>query len=214
VWLDIAPAAFYLSTMTSACRKPWLPKWPFKDGAILVALCAAVAPAAASVPTPPGPSFDGNAGVILALFKYEDLFGHPDGGSKSFTQIDLDRNGVLSAEELRLAFGSRWRAMFKRLDRNGDGRVTPDEVQFSQSSPSAQGKASPGIPPGLAGEGQRARRGTAPAGAGSEKSRASGQNGQKRGIGNNSGPDAPRGNGASPAKAGERREGAGSRARD
>ncbi|WP_341213737.1 EF-hand domain-containing protein [uncultured Limimaricola sp.] len=153
--------------------------------------------------------------MVFAFFKYEDLFGGPDDGSKSFTQIDLDRNGVLSAEELRLAFGSRWQAMLKRLDRDGDGHLTPDEVQLSQSSSSAQGKASKGTPPGRAGEGQEARRGTAPGGGSSEKSQAGGQNAQKRGAGNKLGSDAPRKNGANPGKAGEqRREGAGSRDRD
>lgn len=213
--LDIAPVTYYLSTMTSPCRKPWRPRWPFKEGAILLALCAAVAPAAASVPAPPGPSIDGQAGMVLILFKYEDLFDRPDGGSKSFTHIDLDRNGMLSPEELRLAFGSRWQAMFKRLDRNGDGHVTPDEVHSSQSSSSAQGKASNGIPPGRAGEGQGERQATTPGGGSSEKSRVSKQDVQSRGAGNKSSPGASRGNGANSGKAGEqRREGAGSRARD
>lgn len=213
--LDIAPVTFYLSTMTSSCRKPWQPKWPFMEGAILVALCAVVAPTAASVPARPGPSIDGKAGVVLTLFKYEDLFGRPDGDSKSFTQIDLDRNGVLSPEELRLAFGSRWQAMLKRLDRNGDGHVTLDEVQSSQSSSSAQGKASKETPPGRAGAGQGERQSTSPGGGSSEKSRVSGQDAQSRGAGNKSGPGASRGNGANSGKAGEqRREGAGSRARD
>ncbi|WP_432256576.1 EF-hand domain-containing protein [Limimaricola sp. AA108-03] len=129
--------------------------------------------------------------------------------------MDLDRNGVLSPEELRLAFGSRWQAMLKRLDRNGDGHVTPDEVQSSQSAWSAQGKASQETPPSRAGEGQGERQATAPGGDSSETPRASGQNAQKRGAGNKSGPGASRGNGANPGIAGKlRREGAGSRARD
>ncbi|UWP94633.1 EF-hand domain-containing protein [Aliiroseovarius crassostreae] len=53
--------------------------------------------------------------------------------SRNFSEIDQNKDGALSLEELEAAFSARGaRAIMKRSDLNGDGLITPSEIQVSQ----------------------------------------------------------------------------------
>ncbi|UWP97777.1 EF-hand domain-containing protein [Aliiroseovarius crassostreae] len=53
--------------------------------------------------------------------------------SRNFSEIDQNKDGALSLEELEAAFSARGAsAIMKRSDLNGDGLITPSEIQVSQ----------------------------------------------------------------------------------
>ena len=89
--------------------------------AVLAALLASLSPLTfAQSPGGGGPGNRGNQGPGQ---------GGPEGGhrpppSPLFEALDLDHDGVISAAELAKAAES-----LKKLDRNGDGQLTHDEVR-------------------------------------------------------------------------------------
>src|SRR4051794_4001932 len=95
--------------------------------AIGLAALYAMAQDAGSPPEggPQGPRFPGGAG--------RDGFRPP--GSPIEQVLDADHDGIISAEEIANAS-----AALKKLDKNGDGQLTPDEFR-----PFRRG---PGGPPG------------------------------------------------------------------
>jgi len=62
--------------------------------------------------------------------------GGNGGAGGSFDEWDLDRNGVLSVEEVRLAGFTQ--ADFLKMDVDQNGRVTRQEFMVAQITPSAK----------------------------------------------------------------------------
>jgi hypothetical protein len=83
--------------------------------------------------------------------------------SPLFMIFDLDRDGIISTEEMSLAPES-----LAKLDANGDGRITRDELRPARPGPGPRGERGEGERPrgprgeGERGEGPRGERGPRP----------------------------------------------------
>lgn len=168
-------------------------RWPAQAGAALLALSTAAASAGA--PAPLSPSLPASATSAPVLFRYEELFGRSSGEAKPFGQIDLDGDRILSPEELQHAFGSRWKGVLSRLDRDADGQVSREEAQSFGKPSGEQSKdrrerdigAQPDKPAGARGNSQSAERGRSNSGKagsrGEEKGNRGGNGSGSRGNG-------------------------------
>lgn len=171
--------------MTHLLGKLWPNRWPAKAGIALLTIVSVAAPAGASVPAPLSLSPETNTVLTPVLFKYEDLFGRSEGGSKPFRQIDLNGNGILSPGEMKRAFGSRWQSVLSNLDKNADGQVTLEEVESTGDSRGMQSKGrreqAVGSHPGKASGARGNSKSAEPSGSSSGKAGNHGERGRSRG---------------------------------